>query len=160
MRYLLIVVLAFAGTSLQAETYKWTEGGKTVISDTPPPGKAKAFVKTDDKGEGGDGLPFAVKKAATDFPVTLYTSSDCGDLCVRSRELLTGRGIPFTEKLLQSQADADELKALIGEVFVPTIKIGKQNQRGFDSAAWHNLLDLAGYPKTAPFGSKKTDDKK
>ena len=43
----------------------------------------------------------------------------------------------------------DELKALIGDVFVPTVKVGKQNQRGFDSAAWHNLLDLAGYPKSS-----------
>ena len=67
----------------------------------------------------------------------------------RARELLTRRGTPFTEKLLQSQADLDELKALIGDVFVPTIKVGKQNQRGFDSAAWNNLLDLAGYPKNA-----------
>ena len=47
------------------------------------------------------------------------------------------------------QGDIDELKALIGDVFVPTVKVGKQNQRGFDSAAWHNLLDLAGYPKSS-----------
>jgi hypothetical protein len=37
---------------------------------------------------------------------------------------------------------------------VPALKVGKQSFRGFEAAAWNNLLDLAGYPKTAPYGSK------
>ena len=150
MRLLLALVLSITALAATAQTYRWIDsGGKVQITDTPPTGRSKNIVKSGDKPEADDGLPFAVKKAATDFPVTLYSSSDCGDLCARGRELLTRRGIPFTEKLLQSQADIDELKALIGDVFVPTVKVGKQNQRGFDSAAWHNLLDLAGYPKSS-----------
>ena len=150
MRLLLALVLSVTAFAATAQTYRWIDsGGKVQITDTPPPGRSKNVVKSGDKPDADDGQSFAVKKVATDFPVTLYTSSDCGDLCARARELLTRRGTPFTEKLLQSQADLDELKALIGDVFVPTIKVGKQNQRGFDSAAWNNLLDLAGYPKNA-----------
>ena len=36
----------------------------------------------------------------------------------------------------------------------PTLKVGKQSFRGFEPAAYNNLLDLAGYPKSAAYGSK------
>nr|MBP9656160.1 DUF4124 domain-containing protein [Rhodocyclaceae bacterium] len=64
MRYLLILCLAVAASPALAETYKWTENGKTIISDTPPPGKAKTLVKTEETAEAGDNLPFATKRAA------------------------------------------------------------------------------------------------
>lgn len=150
MRFLLALALSLTAFAATAQTYRWLDAdGKVQITDTPPTGRSTNVVKAGGKAEADDGLPFAVKKAAADFPVTLYTSTDCGDLCSRGRELLNGRGIPFAEKLLQTQADADELKALVGDVFVPSIKVGDQKQRGFDGAAWNNLLDLAGYPKYA-----------
>ena len=151
MRYLLILCLAVAAL---AETYKWTENGKTIISDTPPPGKAKTLVKTEETAEAGDNLPFATKRAAEAFPVTLYTSAECVADCKQARDLLNGRGIPFTERMVQKQEDIDELKQLVGDAAVPTVKVGKQTFRGFDASAYGNLLDLAGYPKTAPYGSK------
>lgn len=154
MRYLLMLCLVVAGGPALAETYKWIENGKTIISDTPPPGKAKAQVKTDEAGEPGDNLPFATKRAAEAFPVTLYTSADCVADCKQARELLNGRGVPFTEKMVQKQEEIDELKQLVGEAAVPTIKVGKQAFRGFEAGAYSNLLDLAGYPKSAPYGSK------
>lgn len=154
MRYLLILCLAVAASPALAETYKWTENGKTIISDTPPPGKAKTLVKTEETAEAGDNLPFATKRAAEAFPVTLYTSAECVADCKQARDLLNGRGIPFTEKMVQKQEDIDELKQLVGDAAVPTVKFGKQTFRGFDASAYGNLLDLAGYPKTAPYGSK------
>ena len=154
MRYLLMLCLIVAGSPALAETYKWIENGKTIISDTPPPGRAKAQVKTDEAGEPGDNLPFATKRAAEAFPVTLYTSADCVADCKQARELLNGRGVPFTEKMVQKQDDIDELKQLVGDAAVPTVKVGKQTCRGFDASAYGNLLDLAGYPKPAPYGSK------
>ena len=155
MRYLLMLCLAAAGTSALAETYRWTDGsGKTIISDTPPPGKAKGVIKTGGKAEAGDNTPFATRKAAEAFPVILYTTAECASECKQARDLLTGRGVPFTEKMLQSAADIDELKQLVGEAFVPTLKVGTQRFRGFESGAYSNLLDLAGYPKSAPFGAK------
>lgn len=147
MRTLLIAALAIAATAVSAQTYRWTDsGGRTMISDTAPPGKPKNVVKNDDKATAGDNLPFATQRAMAAFPVVLYTAPDCGDHCKQARELLTGRGIPFTEKLLQSDADFAELKQLVGDTFIPSIKVGNQRQRGFEAAAYNNLLDLAGYP--------------
>lgn len=155
MRYLLMLCLALSSTALLAETYRWTDSsGKTVISDSPPPGKAKGVVKAGGQSEAGDNTPFATRKAAESFPVTLYTSAECTNECKQARDQLNGRGVPFTEKMVQSAAEIEELKQLIGDAFVPTIKVGNQRFRGFESGAYDNLLDLAGYPKTAPFGAK------
>src|SRR5574343_2000372 len=113
MRHLLMLCLLLTGSAAMAETYKWTEGGKTVISDSPPPGKTKAVSKTGVSAEPGDNLPFAVKKAMEAFPVTLYTAAECTSDCKQARDLLNGRGIPFTEKMVQTQAEIDELKQLV-----------------------------------------------
>lgn len=155
MRHLLVLCLLLAGSSAFAETYRWLDAaGRVVISDTPPPGKTKAVVKTGDIAETSDNLPFAVKKAAEDFPVILYTTPDCTSECKQARDLLNGRGVPFNEKMLQKAEDFAELKQLVGDAFVPSLKVGKQSSRGFEAGTYNNLLDLAGYPKTAPYGSK------
>lgn len=155
MRYLLMLCLTLAATLAQADTYRWLDsGGRTVVSDTPPPGKSKGVVKTGGKAEPGDNMPFAVKKAAEAFPVTLFTAADCIKECKDARDLLNSRGVPFTEKMLQKPEEVEELKQLVGDVFVPSLKVGGQRFRGFESGAYHNLLDLAGYPKTAAYGSK------
>jgi len=155
MRYLLMLCLTLAATVAQADTYRWLDaGGRTVVSDTPPPGKSKGVVKSGEKPEAGDNQSFATKKAAEAFPVTLYTTAECINECKNARDLLNGRGVPFTEKMLQTQEQIDELKQLIGDAVVPALKVGNQRFRGFEAAAYNNLLDLAGYPKTAPYGSK------
>ena len=56
--------------------------------------------------------------------------------------------------MLQKQEDIDELKKLVGDTFIPSIKVGMQTFRGYEPVAYGNLLDLAGYPKEAPYGSK------
>jgi glutaredoxin len=155
MRCLLMLCLALASASVVAETYRWVDpAGRTVISDTPPPGRMHSVSKAGAGAADDDGLPFAVKRAAENFPVTLYTSADCTTQCKDGRDLLNGRGVPFAEKMLQSQEDVAELKQLVGDAFVPALKVGKQSFRGFEAGAWNNLLDLAGYPKSAPYGSK------
>jgi glutaredoxin len=155
MRRLLIIGLAVASVCVQAQTYRWVDpAGRTIISDTPPPGKAKEVAKTGDEAANADSLPFATKKAMESFPVTLYTSAECVADCKQARDLLNGRGVPFSEKMIQKQEDFDELKQLFGDAFVPSLKVGNQRNRGFEAGAYNNLLDLAGYPKTAPYGSK------
>lgn len=155
MRRLLILALALTSICVQAQTYRWVDSaGRTIISDTPPPGKAKSVAKTGEAAENSDNLPFATKKAMESFPVTLFTSADCISECKNARDLLNGRGVPFSEKMLQKQEDFDELKQLVGEAFVPSLRVGKQTSRGFEAGAYNNLLDLAGYPKTAAYGSK------
>ena len=150
MRYLLTLCLMLAAAGVQAETYRWTDSaGRTVVSDTPPAGKATGVVKLGGKPEASDGLSFATKRAMESFPVTLYTSADCVAECKNARDLLNGRGTPFTEKMLQKPEDFEELKQLVGDVFIPSLKVGKQSSRGFEAGAYNNLLDLAGYPKSA-----------
>ena len=155
MRHLLVLCLALTSACAVAETYRWVDpAGRTVISDTPPPGRAHSVAKAGASDGNTDGLPYAAKKAAEDFPVTLFTSADCVSQCKDARDLLNIRGVPFTEKMVQKQEDLDELKQLVGDAYVPALKVGKQSFRGFETGAYNNLLDLAGYPKTAPYGSK------
>ena len=155
MRHLLMLCLALSSACAVAETYRWVDpAGRTVISDTPPPGRAHSVAKAGASDGNTDGLPYAAKKAAEDFPVTLFTSADCVSQCKDARDLLNIRGVPFTEKMVQKQEDLDELKQLVGDAYVPALKVGKQSFRGFETGAYNNLLDLAGYPKTAPYGSK------
>jgi glutaredoxin len=155
MRYLIILCLALASTCALAEAYRWVDPqGRVVISDTPPPGRARDVSKAGSASETTDGLPYEVRRAAENFPVTLYTSADCASECKQARDFLNARGVPFTEKMLQKQEDIDELKKLVGDAFVPALKVGKQSFRGFEPVAYNNLLDLAGYPKSAAYGSK------
>ena len=154
MRYALVVCLALFSAVAAAQTYRYVDpSGRTVISDSPPPGRARDVSKTVG-GVEEPGVPYSVKLAAANFPVTLYTSADCTTQCADGRNLLNGRGVPFTEKMLQKEEDVAELKQLVGDAFVPALKVGKQSFRGFEAGAWNNLLDLAGYPKSAPYGSK------
>ena len=155
MRRLLIASLILICTSAFGQTYRWIDSsGRTVFSDTPPPGKTQGVAKTEEAASSGDNLPFAVKRAMEKFPVTLYTDPENTNESKQARDLLNSRGIPFTEKVLKTEQDVDELKKLIGDSFVPTLKVGTQTSRGLNAAGYNNLLDLAGYPKTAPYGSK------
>lgn len=150
MSRLLVLCLALCCAGVHAQTYRWTDSsGRTVVSDTPPPGQVRNAAKAGGKAQPDDGLPFATKKAAETFPVLLYTAPDCIEECRQARELLQKRKAPFTEKSIQTPEEFDEVKKLVGDVFVPTLKVGNQRQRGYNPAAYDNLLDIAGYPKTS-----------
>lgn len=133
-----------------AQTYRWVDPatGRTMITDTPPPGSAKQVSRTTSAPPAADAqLPFATRQAAQNFPVTLYTGADCAP-CQQARELLTKRGVPFTEKTMQSEADLAELMALTGGTGVPVLKVGRQTLKGFEAGNFNSALDLAGYPKS------------
>ena len=155
---LLGAVLFSALAGAQA-TYRWVDpaSGLTVFSDQPPPPGAKQVVKlgSGDAAGGEPQVPYATRQAMEKFPVMLYTAATCVEMCQQARGLLNGRGVPFTEKILSTQEDSNELASkLKSEAGVPTLFVGQQPFKGYDIAAWNNLLDLAGYPKTAPYGSK------
>ncbi|HZX33180.1 MAG TPA: DUF4124 domain-containing protein [Rhodocyclaceae bacterium] len=155
MRQLAILAIALASASACAQTYRWVDPatGKTVISDSPPPSTAKKVIKAEAE-VAVNSQSYAVRRAAENFPVTLYTTTDCTSQCAQARELLNGRGVPFQEKILQKPEDFEELKALIGDYALPSLKVGKQPVRGFQAEGYNNVLDLAGYPAKAPPGSK------
>lgn len=157
MRQLCLFALALLSSLAFAETYRWTDPatGKTMITDTPPPGKIKNVSKSKTGASEESGPEsFATRRAVENFPVTLYTSPNCVAECKNARDLLNKRGVPFSEKMLQKQEEIDELKALVGDAFVPSLKVGRQSVKGFQAESYNNLLDLAGYPTSAPLGSK------
>jgi len=153
--YLLLAVLLLAG-SAHAQTYRWIDptSGRTMITDTPPPGRIKPISKTTSGDPDETALPYAVRQAAANFPVTLYIGQECATECKNARDLLNRRGVPFSEKVLRQKEDFDELKALVGDAFVPSLKVGKQTVRGFQAEAYGSALDMAGYPSQALPGRK------
>lgn len=158
-RGVVLVWALFSSSLVFAQTtYRWIDPvtGQTVISDQAPPQKAKQLVvKRGAEAGGGESLPFATRQAAEKFPVTVYTTAACVAECKMARDLLNGRGVPFSEQMLQSPQDFAELaKKLGGDAFVPSLSVGRQYFRGFESVAWSNLLDLAGYPKEPAYGAK------
>lgn len=97
---------------------------------------------------GNAALPNELRLAVGKYPVTLYTSANCGP-CGQGRELLNGRGIPFTEKTVSTPADASALQRISGDNSLPLLTIGSQQIRGFSDMEWTQFLDAADYPKTS-----------
>jgi len=97
-------------------------------------------------GTASAGLPFALRQLAARFPVTLYTSSECPP-CDAGRRLLQQRGIPYTERSVQSQDDAAALERAVGGRTVPALTVGSQALRGLSETDWMGYLDAAGYPR-------------
>jgi glutaredoxin len=136
----------------QTNVYRWIDkDGKVQFSDSPPPADAKDATQRRLGGGGSDEaqLPYATQVAAKRNPVTLFTGTDCGDLCSRGRELLTRRGIPFIERDAQNNAtDREELTKLIGSLEVPVLVVGESKVKGYEESQWQASLDSAGYPRT------------
>lgn len=153
------VMLTFASSAVLAQaTYRWInpKTGETMITDTAPPGNAKLLDrKAAAEKDPYAGLSYAGRRAAQNFPVTLFTTSDCIAECQEARNLLNKRGIPFAEKKVESKQEFEELNGLVGEPrVVPVLKVGNQVSKGFLAEDYHRLFDLVGYPKTAPYSSK------
>jgi glutaredoxin len=128
--------------------------GRVTFSDKPPldngtqASAAKAVALPGSGGTNIAALPFELREAATRFPVTLYTSPDCGP-CGTGRAMLSGRGIPFSERTVTTNEDIEALKRLAGAASVPFLTIGGQQIKGFSETEWSQFLDAAGYPKTS-----------
>lgn len=91
-------------------------------------------------------LPLELRQVSTRFPVTLYASPDCGP-CETGRRLLQTRGIPFVERGIVNDDDAEAMNRITGGRSVPALTIGTQALRGFSDTDWHAYLDAAGYPR-------------
>lgn len=152
------IALALAACTLawdagaQSTLYRWVDkDGKVHFTDSPPPDDA-ANVQQKRYGSGyvEEGqLPYATQMAMKRYPVSVFTSNGCGDLCTQGRALLTSRGIPYTERNAEANpADAEALKGLIGALQVPLLVVGDKTVRGFDEGNWNAALDAAGYPRT------------
>lgn len=133
------------------QLYRWNDAeGRVHVTDTPPPPTARAVEKKSYSGNvvETDQMPFALKKAVSDAPVTLYTSPSCKDPCNQARTALNRRGIPFKEIAVWNPETNAELKRVSGATEVPTLTVGSLVQKGFEQGAFDNALDIGGYPKT------------
>ena len=155
---LALVALVLTGGLAHAQTYRWADPktGRTIVSDQPPPpgikARQKGGVQPLSEGGNADNLPYGTRMAAREFPVMLFTAEKCGQECAQARQLLVGRGIPFAETLVASREQVEALKQMSGQEAVPVLRVGQQVSVGFNTGTWNNLLDLAGYPASAPVG--------
>jgi len=123
--------------------------GKVTYTDRPPnASEGRVMPVNGDSGRASDpSLPFALRQVATRFPVTLYTTKDCGDACNQGRSLLARRGVPYVERIAETNEDREAWPRLVGGNEAPVLKVGEQTLRGFAPLGWDETLDVAGYPR-------------
>ena len=63
--------------------------------------------------------------------------------------MLSSRGVPFTERTVNTAQDADALQRLSGDNTLPFLTIGAQQLKGYSDTEWNQFLDAAGYPRTS-----------
>ena len=157
MKHIVVLLACFICISLNAhagELYRWLDSsGKVYYGDVLPAGALQVEVKKFPKDtSSNEYLPYETLRAQQNFPVTLYVSDNCGELCDQARTLLNKRGIPFSEKSLRTYKEIEAFKKLSGsDAFVPTLMVGKDSLKGFVESQWNKELDIAGYPKTASY---------
>jgi len=144
-------VAALVSNGVQAQTLYRIVGpdGRVTFSDKPPVTPAKVTPLSADGKETGaaaSALPYELRQVATKYPVTLFTSKECAP-CDEGRTLLRSRGIPFAEKTVTSNDDADSLKRLADTTSLPLLTIGSQQIKGYSAPEWTQYLNAAGYPE-------------
>ncbi|HSV77655.1 MAG TPA: glutaredoxin family protein [Ramlibacter sp.] len=155
---LALAAVASAGVAAQQIYRIVGPDGRVTFSDKPPataaPGRAAPTVVMPG-GSGADAaaaLPFELRSATSRYPVTLYTSQDCGP-CGSGRNFLASRGIPFSERTVSTEDDIEGLRRLAGAARLPFLTIGAQQLRGFSEPEWSQYLDAAGYPRVSQLPS-------
>jgi glutaredoxin len=145
-----LAMLLAAGAALAQPVYRHVDkNGKVTFSDQPPAADAQpAGPRGGSAAAAGAGLPYELRQVAQRYPVTLYTSDECGP-CGAGRSLLVTRGVPFEERTVKSNEDVEALQRLSGQASLPLLSIGAQQLKGFSDAEWSQYLDAAGYPKSA-----------
>jgi glutaredoxin len=141
---------------LQAQTVYRTVGpdGRVTFSDKPPQeGSGKVPVASAAPAAPASGstlitLPYVLRRAVSQYPVTLYASAACTP-CDAGRTLLKARGIPFAEKSISSNEDIDALKRISGDISLPVLTVGGQKIKGLSETQWTQALDTAGFPSTS-----------
>ena len=149
---LFAAMLLLAGAAQSQTIYRIVGAdGRITFSDKPPAETEKA-TELDSGGRpvaaGTASLPAELRQVAGKYPVSLYTSTGCLP-CNQGRDLLTNRGIPFTEKTVSTPEDSAALQRISGDNSLPLLSIGAQQIKGFSDSEWSQFLDAAAYPKTS-----------
>lgn len=147
-RLVAALALVLAGTPALALYKVVGPDGKVTYTDRPP-------ISTDSKvtsinarsGASEVSLPLDLRRAVSRYPVTLFVAGAGCEPCDAGRTLLRQRGIPFSERQVQTPEDNDALERLSGGRDAPTLSIGAQVLRGLSPEIWGSYLDAAGYPR-------------
>jgi glutaredoxin len=129
--------------------YRWVDPSGSVSYGDQPPANAKSVAKMDPRSgtseDAASALPFELRRAMAQHPVTLYTALDCGP-CDTARVYLRRRGVPFSEIVVDTDKEAAELKKRVGTDQVPVMTLGRTPSIGFNERTWSAALDAARYP--------------
>jgi glutaredoxin len=152
---LMLLACACPPLAAVAQMYKWTDAQGTVhYTDTPPPqqraSQASQIGAPSAPAATPSSLPYELARAVKANPVTLYTTaqSACGG-CDQGRALLHARGVPYTEKTVNTGEDNEQLRKLSGQLELPLLVVGSRKVAGFQDAAWQDALTAAAYPRSA-----------
>lgn len=85
----------------------------------------------------------AVSAAKPQSDVTLYVMPQCG-YCEKTRQLLTERGVTWTERDIASSTEANREFTAKGGVGTPLIVIGDEVIRGYDASRIDVVLSAHG----------------
>ena len=161
MNRFVLMMLLVSGVVQAGELFRWVDDqGKVHYGDAVPIGaervEAKQFV---DLAADSNYVPYETRRARQNFPVTLFVTESCSDYCDKGRELLRGRGIPYTETVLVTEEEVDVFRQASGDKKVPTLQVGRSYVTEYNAEKWRNELDAAGYPKVSNYRRpEKTSD--
>ena len=143
----LAIITPAIGPSYAQQVYKSVDkNGRVTYSEVPPlPGSGD---KLTGDSAASVSLPYALQQVVSRYPVTLYTTADCGP-CINARLMLTQRGVPFTERTVSSNEDITAYKRLNSDNNFPLATIAAQQLKGYEESEWTKYLDAAGYPKSS-----------
>jgi glutaredoxin len=145
----LALLVAAGAAAAQAQIYKWKDAkGQLHYADTPPPQGAQTMqvAGRPDPAPAGSAMPYELTRAVLQHPVTLYTTARC-DACDQGRNLLRARGVPFTEKTVNTQDDQQAQRRQTGKDELPLLLVGTRQVPGFQASGWQEALDSASYPR-------------
>lgn len=153
LTHCLLCAIAVLLPGVTAAQFKWIDAAGRVNYGDNPPSDARN-VEPISRPFTGDAdpvatLPLELRRAVANFPVTVYTSADCGTPCSAGRDLLRLRGTPFTEITIGTPQDLEAFRKLGFGDRVPVLTVGRQSVTELQSDRWNALLDSAGYPRNA-----------
>jgi glutaredoxin len=144
---IMAIITPASGQLYAQQVYKSIDkNGRVTYSETPPlPGSGD---KLTGDSAAAPSLPYALQQVVSRYPVTLYTTADCGP-CISARLMLTQRGVPFKELTVSTNEDIAAYKKLNADNNFPLITIAAQQLKGYEESEWTKYLDAAGYPKSS-----------
>lgn len=144
----MLAIITPASSQLYAQqVYKSVDkNGRVTYSEVPPLPSSGDKLTADSAASVS--LPYALQQVVSRYPVTLYTTADCGP-CINARLMLTRRGVPFKELTVSSNEDITAYKKLSTDINFPLISIAAQQLKGYEETELTKYLDAAGYPQSS-----------